>query len=152
MNQKTSVSKETSESNKDTSILSVDIPLQPNQKIPSRNTLYVPLWSSHRLMLADDYRSFKSYIFLHIPGINLPSEGVFSIAITIYDNWFYKKGTLRIVDHHNLVKVIQDAVFERIGKGKDHFVFHDECRKVQSENRHIAITVSKIDMDIEQES
>ena len=62
--------------------------------------------------------------------------------LNVYTNWFYKNGNQKKSDIHNLIKVVVDALSERLGFD-DSQVWSFVANKIQSTENYCWITLEK---------
>lgn len=87
---------------------------------PSVNALHNVLWSQRRVELKPEVRRFRSDVKGFVPRMVLATDSLLCVDLTFYYRHHYSNGKLRRLDTHNCVKVILDAIAEKLGI--------DDCR------------------------
>ena len=102
-------------------------------KAPSVNSLYGLLARGSRVQffLKPEGRRFKAKAKLFMRPEKLDLNHLYEMVIKVYDDWYYKNGSVRRLDIMNLDKIICDAVAEKYLDGKDELVFKRTIEKIQ---------------------
>jgi len=79
---------------------------------------------------------------LFISNYNVTTNDTLSVNIDVCTNWFFKNGNKKKSDIQNLIKVLIDAVSERLGFD-DSQVWSMTANKIQSDSDCVFITVNK---------
>ena len=81
----------------------------------SVNAIYQIIYSLRRVEMKPEVRSWKTKAKEYIPRFNTIPNTVLRVDTTFIYNWYYLNGKLRKFDTHNLLKVLCDAIAEKIG-------------------------------------
>lgn len=78
-----------------------------------------------------------------MPALKFPKDSKFSISMQFHSNWKYKNGNNKRADIQNLIKILIDAIFEKLGVD-DSYVYHLEALKIQSKAHFTLVTLKDI--------
>lgn len=123
-------------------------------KIPmlpvSMNKLYAVNFRTRSVYMTNEARDFKSKMKLFITPYTVTSNDKIMINLHIHRNWYYKNKNMIKSDIQNLVKVMIDAVAERLGFD-DCQVWSMTCNKIQSTVECCYITMGVVNEEKREE-
>jgi Holliday junction resolvase RusA-like endonuclease len=114
------------------------IPLLPT----SMNKLYAINYQKRTVYMTPEARNFKTQCKLFITPYHVSGNDKLSMEIDIHSDWFFKNGNLKKSDLQNMIKILIDAVSERLGFD-DSQVWTMTANKIQSTTKCVHITLSK---------
>lgn len=114
------------------------IPMVP----PSMNKLYAINYRTKSVYMTPEARDFKSKAKLFMTSMTVSSCDRFTLQLDVHTNWLCKNGSIRKADIHNMIKVVVDAVSERLGFD-DAQVFSFSANKIQSTDNYCEVTLEK---------
>lgn len=114
------------------------IPMVP----PSMNKLYAINYRTKSVYMTPEARDFKSKAKMFMTSMNVSSSDRFTLQLDVHTNWMCKNGNIKKVDVHNMIKVVTDAVSERLGFD-DSQIFSFTANKVQSNENYCTVTLEK---------
>jgi len=125
--------------------------LRMNFIIPGRplsgNTLYKVARGGH-IYLTPEAKRYKDEAKPFVLDAYTPKTyrgGVLTLRLDVVDDWYYKNGEVRRIDADNLIKLVQDAVFQHLDLD-DSLVFEASVRKVQDKGvlPHVRVRVNEV--------
>lgn len=114
------------------------IPLLP----PSMNKLYAINYRTKSVYMTSEARNFKSQMKLFITPFAINSSDKLSLKLDVNTNWYFNNGNLKKSDIQNLIKVVVDALSERLGFD-DSQVWSFTANKVQASESFIWLELTK---------
>lgn len=92
-------------------------------KIPSLpgsvNLIYAPRHTIHSdkfsYGLKDEWVIWKTQMKVFVPKFKIADDTLIRIDCRYTYNWYYKNTNLRVVDTHNMVKLLIDLIAEKVG-------------------------------------
>lgn len=108
------------------------IPLLP----PSMNKLYAINYRTRSVYMTPEAREFKSKMKLFITSMPIDLEKKLSLKLDVHTDWYFKNGKLKKSDIQNLIKVVVDALSERLGFD-DSLIWSFTANKIQSNDSFI---------------
>lgn len=121
-----------------TTSLVCKIPLLPT----SMNKLYAINYRTRSVYMTPEARNFKSQAKMFIKPYSVGKNDKLSFSLDVHTDWYFKNGNLRKADIQNLIKVVVDAVSERLGFD-DSQVFSFSANKIQSTENYCTVTLEK---------
>jgi Holliday junction resolvase RusA-like endonuclease len=112
-------------------------------KPPSANVMYQIIYSKRQVVLAPEYRIFKTRFKQQLPPLTTEAGIKIGIVICVHMNWYYKNGNMLLMDVQNLEKAIIDSIFEHM-KANDCQIWWKHTRKVQSDKQRIDVRLFAI--------
>jgi len=109
----------------------------------SCNRLYLINYGHRVVYLSPAGHMYKNKVKLHMPPMEFPPNAFFEVSLRFYGNWFFKNGKVKRADVQNLIKILIDALFERIGVD-DSRIFAIAAFKEQSEVRKVEVRIEGI--------
>lgn len=106
----------------------------------SVNKLYQVNFSHRVVYLSPQGRMYKNKVKLHMPPMTFPDNAFFEVTLRMYGNWFYKNQKVKRIDIQNLIKILLDGIFERLGVD-DSRIFALAAFKEQSEERKVEVRI-----------
>ena len=119
------------------------IPLAPPL---SMNSIYWIIYASKRVELKPEARLWKMNAKRAIPPIELSSATPrLRFSADFHAEWYYKNGSVRKLDLQNVLKLLIDAVCEKLGVGDEHIWEVGPFRKLHSvDAARIVVTVEEL--------
>jgi len=114
------------------------IPMVP----PSMNKLYAINYRTKSVYMTKEARDFKTKVKMFMTSMLVSSTDRFNLQLDVHTNWLCKNGAIRKADIHNMIKVVVDAVSERLGFD-DAQVFSFTANKIQSTENYCTVTLEK---------
>jgi Holliday junction resolvase RusA-like endonuclease len=108
------------------------IPLLP----PSMNKLYAINYRTRSVYMTPEAREFKTKMKLFITSMPIDSTKKLSLKLDVHTDWYFKNGKPKKSDIQNLIKVVVDALSERLGFD-DSLIWSFTANKVQSNESFI---------------
>lgn len=105
---------------------------------PSVNSLYNVIFSLKRVEMKPEVRLWKSKSKVFVPvwrPETTTSSGILRFEATFYYPFYSKEGKMRIRDTHNMMKLLQDTVAEKVGID-DKFIKEGSWRSHDSETEY----------------
>ena len=101
---------------------------------PTYNKQLKIAFNIKQVYLSKEAKDFKKLVSLLIPPMTLPNtpNTKYKLTITIVNNWYTKKGTIRRHDIQNLDKLLVDCIAQRLGFD-DSQIFEEHLIKEQSQ-------------------
>lgn len=117
------------------------IPMLP----PSMNEIYGWNSQTREKYLKIKGRNFKTTCKLFSPAslTQITAQTPLQVYFEFHGNWFYKNGNFKRHDGQNLMKVLYDAIFEKIGIDDCH-VWDGRFVKVQDSQTYTYVRITEI--------
>ena len=106
----------------------------------SVNSLYKINYGHRVVYLSPQGRMYKNKVKLHMPPMEFPPNAFFEVTLRFFGEWFFKNGKVKRIDVQNLIKILLDALFERIGVD-DSRIFGLAAFKEQSEEKKVEVRI-----------
>lgn len=128
--------------------VSFSIPSLP----PSVNAIYQIIFHQRRVEMKPDVRLWKTQAKEYVPRIEAKDETEFFMidAVFCYP-FFYKNGKVKKLDTQNLLKVMIDAIAEKVGFN-DTLVKFGSWQSYHDEDERVYVTVKQIKLAQEETS
>jgi Holliday junction resolvase RusA-like endonuclease len=114
---------------------------------PSMNKIYGINFQKRSVYMMPEARTFKSQAKMCIGNFPTSKNDKLSLSLSVHTDWYFKNGNLRKADIQNLIKVVVDAVSERLGFD-DAQVFSFSANKIQSTENYCTVTLEKQNEEI----
>jgi Holliday junction resolvase RusA-like endonuclease len=114
---------------------------------PSMNKLYGINFQKRSVYMMPEARDWKTKAKMCIGNFPITGNDKLSFSLNVYTNWYYKNNNLKKSDIQNLIKVVVDAVSERLSFD-DSQVFSFSAVKHQSTENYCTITLEKQNEEI----
>lgn len=128
------------------SIASLPSPAHKSWKIPllppSMNKLYAINYRTKSVYMTPEARTFKSQMKMFITPFEVKRSDKLDMKLDVYSNFYCKNGNIKRSDIHNLIKVVVDALSERLGFD-DSQVFSFTANKIQSDESFMWLELTK---------
>lgn len=118
------------------------VPILP----PSMNRLYAINFRTRSVYMTPEARTFKTQFKMFITPFTVSSNDKLTMSLDVYTDWFFKNGKQKRADIQNLIKVVLDAVSERLGFD-DSQVWSFTASKIQSTENCCFVTLEKQNED-----
>jgi Holliday junction resolvase RusA-like endonuclease len=120
--------------------------LSKTWKIPclpvSMNKLYSINFVKRCVYMTSEARTFKNNTKLCIGNFSTTKSDKLTLSLDVHTDWFFKNGNPKKSDIQNLIKVVVDAVSERLGFD-DSQIWSFSANKIQSTDNYCTITLEK---------
>ena len=121
--------------------LTFKVPMLPQ----SINSLYKINYAHRVMYMSDEGRMFKETVKKYMPPSSFPPDIKYSIKMFFHGNWKYKNGKNKRADIQNLIKLLIDAVFEKLGVD-DSYVYYLSAGKTQDTKTFTRVVIEGIDV------
>ena len=112
----------------------------------SVNSLYNVIFSQRRVELKPECRTWKTKAKQYIPAFKVEDESLIAIHATFAYPWRHKNQRLRKFDSPNLLKLLIDAVSEKIGVD-DSRLKAGSWASIDSPNESVTVTLIEVPHD-----
>lgn len=115
----------------------------------SMNQIYsiVPIWSARKIsvQLKDDILYWKTQSKEYIPAVEVEAGRKLWMSLALHGKWMTSKGTIRVIDLQNLLKVIIDTIADKL-KFNDSRIFElKKIKKIESDDDKIEVELGYLD-------
>lgn len=104
---------------------------------PSMNGLYGINFQMRSVYLTNDARYWKSKAKLMIPKIPFVADKYY-VELEFHNSWYFKNGKMKKSDVQNLIKIVVDAICEKLGFD-DSLVWLFSAVKIQSDKPKVQV-------------
>lgn len=108
----------------------------------SMNKLYGINFQKRSVYMMPEARDFKTKAKMCIGNYSVGKNDKLSFSLDVYTNYYYLNGNLKKSDIQNLIKVVVDAVSERLGFD-DCQIWSFSANKIQSTENYCTVTLEK---------
>ena len=115
------------------------IPLLPL----SVNSLYQVIFSQRRVELKPEARRFKTQAKVYVPRFTVQDDSFLRLEAAFHYPHFHKNGKLRRFDSQNLLKLLIDAISEKIGVD-DSRLKAGSWASIDSPNESVTVTLVEV--------
>lgn len=110
---------------------------------PSVNSLYQIIYSERRVELKPKCRRWKSEAKRQVPRFKVGDTSFITVDVAFAYPYRYRNGNLRVYDASNLLKLLLDAVAEKIGVNDCRFKA-GSWSSINSEAEEARVTLTEI--------
>lgn len=109
----------------------------------SINSLYQIIYSQRKVELKPECRTWKTKAKQYVPKFSVDDESVIRLDVAFSYPWRHKNGRLRKFDSQNLLKLLIDAVSEKIGID-DSRIKAGSWQSLDSETEKVVVTLTEV--------
>lgn len=109
----------------------------------SINSLYQIIYSQRRVELKPECRTWKTKAKEYVPRFAIDDDSTLRLDVEFAYPWHHKNGKLRKFDSQNLLKLLIDAVSEKIGID-DSRIKGGSWQSRDSETESVTVTLTEI--------